>query len=104
MYHRRYDYFLLVLPLATLFMGKMKINISSMIWKIGNIWLSFGVLILGNFIDLDSSIAQAVNRYMNFLPYVSICNFMNISLIITMYVVLIDAYIVLRKGIKDYAL
>lgn len=62
------------------------------------------VLILGNFIDLDSSIGQAVNRYMSFLPYVSICNFLNISLIITMYVVLIDAYIVLRKGTKDYAL
>ena len=97
MYHRRYDYFLLVLPLAALFMYEWKTKVSNVIWMAGNIWLSVGILLLGNFIDMESSVGQAVNRYLSFLPYTGICNLLNTSLIITLYVVLIDAYIVLRK-------
>ena len=90
MYHRRYDYFLLILPFATVFMPDQKTKV----WRISIMILTIGVLTIGNFVDLESSIGQKINAILSaYLPYATICNVLNASMILLLYFVLCISHI-----------
>lgn len=86
MYHRRYDYFVLILPFASIFMENTR---KSKCWNICVCVLTIGVLTMGNFMDLESSVGKTVNSIMtSYIPYTSLCNVFNAILIALLYLVL----------------
>ena len=99
MYHRRYDYFLLILPFAALFMDGAKEGTVTKIWSLSTVWASVGIMILGNFMDMESSVGQSVEHILGkFLPYVSICRVFNMTFILALYIVLITNHLVFRNN------
>lgn len=99
MYHRRYDYFLLILPFAALFMDGDKKGRITKIWSVSTVWATVGIMILGNFMDMESSVGQSIEHILgSFLPYASICRVFNMTFILALYIVLITNYLVFRNN------
>lgn len=101
MYHRRYDYFLLILPFSELFSGyDIRLDdVKSRLWSVAVCIATIGVLLLGNFTDLTSAVGLRINSIIgNYLPYEIVCSVINGSSIVAIYILLIMNHICLKNG------
>lgn len=72
--------------IASIFMENTR---KSKCWNICVCVLTIGVLTMGNFMDLESSVGKTVNSIMTpYIPYTSLCNVFNAILIALLYLVL----------------